>query len=198
MGVKSFFNEFDKLQKSNPPEDVNVLLLEMKEFLKKGTYSNYKRSKELMNFWGMTSIYASKCMGLSEAAIRVKRRDLSNELYQLFGKDVFDRLRSGDRSVLKEIRTKIKILQVDKLSTDYIPMEFIEYIRSHSDVSDATYSVKECKGEIAFLVRHSINMFEKEVSSLDLNKLMFLLRLLDRKSGMADDAYNFISLLETL
>ena len=50
--------------------------------------------------------------------------------------------------------------------------------------------------EIQFLLKHSKNTIEKELSMLDKNKLAYLIRMLNNESGSISNIHNLVRCFE--
>lgn len=197
--MKSFFRRVDECEESAKiRENIRMqrLLQDMRKYIKKGEFSSSKKAVRVLLYWGQPDHAVAKCTGYKESSVRVIRRNLSNELYDLFGNDFFTVLEDGDKKALDECTYRFNLVQKKERADSYIPQELIEKIIEGGEFEN--FSVKECSQEIAFLVQHSIQSFQKGMEGLDKNKLLFLIRVLNKEAGTSADTFKFMSLMDGL
>ena len=67
--MRSFFYNLDKTMsdaKDNGDKNLYRLCCDVKSFVCEGTFTNYKKAKTLMRYWGDSNSYVSKMTGLEE------------------------------------------------------------------------------------------------------------------------------------
>ena len=184
---------------SDAQESKNVelrnLCYEVKDFVLEGTFTNYKKVKTLLSYWGYPDNYVSKMTGMKGGTVRVARRNLSNELYELFGYDFFEVLSIGDKKALVDGKARLDLAKSGFSAENFLYRELIMKICSQAEVDDSI-DVKSCAPEIQFLVRHSKQNVERELSRLDVNKLAYLVRMLNNETGTLLNIHNLIKCFE--
>ena len=128
-------------------------------------------------------------LGITESTVRDKVGSVSRELYELFGKDFFEKFKSGnaDEVTICENRlytavnscrsSSYYVLDELKLHTNYAPKQSYEGIL-----------YEDCKSEIAFLLKYNKPSLVDDLNKLSKQKLNYLISLLDGK-GEEEDRY---------
>lgn len=160
--------------------------LTLKKFLEQGSYSTYKKAGLLAThvLGGYSDSYTARALDISEATLRVHKRNISIELYNLFGEDFFELL-SNYTENKQEILNRLSIISTFNLSSrDILPEELLVILSSLkggcNNLTDDDVSISACEREISYLVRHSLNLAKRELESLDTDKLIYLINLLDK------------------
>lgn len=167
-------------------------------FVTEGKYTSYrgatKMSRLLLNGYGDS--YIANYFGITETTVRVHRRDMSCELYKLFGNNFFD--------LLKEF-TKNKEILEDRMfvahSSDYdrrsfVLSEVINFVAtSGATCEELDVTVNDCPMELSFLMRYGIQAIKEEMKDLDLKKLDYLFKVLDGELGDINEKSTLLNLL---
>ena len=197
---KSFFRCMKECKEAitkSKDADAGRIWLHVKSFVEGGGYSSYKRASELAKFviGGYSDEYIANMLGIKDTTVRIHKRNISNELYRLFGADFFDMLKEYRRNK-KEVDRRVKNIDNFKLtSADFIVGDVMAMV-SASVLSPISHmDIRECRGEISFLLKHSINNIKTEYKRLDSNKVRYLLDVIDSSAGSPDDRYYLINLL---
>lgn len=196
--MRSFFYNLDKvlsMSQSSRNKELYSLCYDVKQFVMEGTFTNYKKVKLLLSYWGETDSYTSSMTGMKEGTVRVTRRNLSNELYELFGYDFFNVILIGDKKAITEGRYRLGLASKNISADKYLYRELISDINFNSEYDD-NIDIKSCALEIQFLLKHSKNTIEKELSMLDKNKLAYLIRMLNNESGSISNIHNLVRCFE--
>lgn len=169
---------------------------QVEAFVQSGVYSSYKKIKQ------MVSIYinrgsdkdAALALGISEVTARVHKRNASIELYKVFGEDFFSLLMEYELNK-EEISRRIDLLSASTTkSSELLPIEIYTRIKGeYKPLKRGDYSINECLQEINFLSIYSVQRALSELSQLDLNKLRYILAMLDGRAGTTADRYQLIS-----
>lgn len=196
--MRSFFYNLDSVladsQKSHNKE-LYSLCYDVKQFVMQGTFTNYKKVKTILGYWGETDSYTAAMTGMKEGTIRVTRRNLSNELYELFGYDFFNVIAIGDKKAIADGRYRLGLASKDISADKFLYREIIDTINRNSNYND-DIDIKSCSMEIQFLIRHSRSSVNKELEMLDKDKLAFLIRMLNNESGSINNIYNLVRCFE--
>lgn len=196
--MRSFFYKLDTLSYdavSSENKQLQNLCYDVKDFILEGTFTRYKKVKTILSYWGHPDNYVTKMTNMKESTVRVARRNLSNELYELFGYDFFEVVRDGDDKSISEGRARLSLAKRGFHSENFLYRELIDTVRSKALVED-DINITSCANEIQFLLRHSKQNIEKELSHLDLGKLLYLIRMLDNETGSITNIYNLIKCFE--
>lgn len=175
--------------------DLQNLCYDIKGFVMTGSFTNYKKVKVLLNYWGYPDNYVSKMTGMKEPTVRVARRNLSNELYELLGYDFFEVVGIGDKKAIEEGRERLNLAKKGFSADSFLSHDLIQSICSRAKIIDDV-DITSCGFEIQFLVRHSKQSLEKEMSMLDIDKLAYLIRLLNNETGSLSTIHKLVKCFE--
>ena len=196
---KWFFTRLDSVERV-AREEGNAkqlkVVMDTKSYIKSGTFTARKHADRVLYYWGKPDRVVSQKTGLSETNIRSIRGTMSEELYRLFGREFLDNLEFGTDESLRFCRMRLSVIFMNKGSEDYFSQDILDYIESNSSVED--FDISTCKDEFLFLKKFSLSSFRKEFSTLNPNKVAFLIRVLNRESGSPEDTYSFMRRLDEL
>lgn len=171
--------------------------MRIEKFVSNCSYSRYRKAKDLVSYTlrGKSSSQCAVYLQTTDSTVREHLRELSNELFLIFGEDIFDLFDDFSLNA-KEIRKRIYISDhFSNTSSDYLFNDILMlFPKSEKKVK---YSVYDCQEELKFLTKHSKSIVQQELSNLNPSKLEFLLGVLDKRYGTVDEQFNFIKLLET-
>ena len=169
----------------------------VQKFMEDGSFSTYKKAGTLcrLEMTGYSDERIAEYLNIKETTLRVHKRNISIELFNLFGEDFFDLLSDYDRNSKELIlRTKIVCIKNDDINK-LIPTEITSYIDSKAvGLKDVDYSLSSCDDEISFVLRHSVSKLKTEMDLLDMRKLKYVLGLLRSECGTVRDRFDIKSL----
>lgn len=189
---RSFFYSLDRIMETSKDEgntEVYKICEELKEFIKSATFTRIKDSRLILGYWGEPDSYVEDVTGKSANSIRQLRLRLSKQLYELLGYDFFGLLEEGSQKSLRECIFRMRLASKDLEAKRYLYRELIDTVKANSEVDDEI-DITTCKNEIQFLVKHSRSALASEMSTLDMNKLNYLIRMLDNETGSLGNIYN--------
>lgn len=185
--MANFFRTLDTSIKdcSSSGDVASLAILErLKMYLSTGNFSSYSRAKELISVNGLSWKEASYVLKIKPDTVKRARYVLSEEVWNIVGKDFFDRLKEGDLAYCDSI---VESLHVEEIVSP-IPLDVSKLIRSLASEEDLNSigSVTELSAyskELDFLVGVSEPMVRAKVSNLDIGRLLALLGILDGSLG---------------
>lgn len=196
--MRSFFYNLDKTMSDariNRNNELYKLCDDVKQYVLEGSFTNYKKAKMLLSYWGEPDSFVTSMTGMKEGTVRVTRRNLSNELYELFGYDFFNAIAIGDKKAISEGVYRLGLVKKDISSDKFLYREFINDIFRGSEYND-DIDIKSCAMEIQFLLKHSKSSIEKELELLDKDKLAYLIRMLNNESGSISNIHKLVRCFE--
>lgn len=196
--MRSFFYNLDKLDYEcdlNHNKDLKNFCAEVREFIKRGSFTGYKKANILLMHWGSPDCTVSKLTGIKESTVRQGRRKMSNDLYELFGYDFFEIVGVGDAKAIREGKYRLDLARMGFDSNNFLYHELKLAIQSDASVVD-DIDISTCKAEIHFLVKHSKQSISRELACLDKNKLLYLIRMLNNETGSSMNIRNLIRCFE--
>lgn len=165
------------------------------DYVMSGDFTRYKKAKTILRTWNWTDEAAAFSTGMKQSTIRVARRNLSNELYELFGYDFFKVVGLGDKKAVADGRGRLDLVIRGFNAEEFLSYDLISSIFAKSDASD-DIDINTCGQEIQFLVRHSKQSIEDELSVLDCNKLAYLIRMLNNETGSLTNIRKLVNCFE--
>ena len=137
---------------------------------------------------------------ISTETVRVERRQISNELWSIFGIDFFDRLLNyrENKEYINKCLSGIKSFDIRLAGT--VLGEVIKESRfAYNDFENgfersevSAYNRKDMQDEVDFLRRYSYAFLEEDLKRVDLGKLHYLLEVLDGNKGTFIDRAELI------
>lgn len=202
MYNKSFFRNMGLLKKQivgSKNKEQGDIWLEVRSFMLSGCYSSYKQCKDLVSMImsGYNDSYIARSFNVEETTVRIHKRNVSNDLYNLFGNDFFD-LFEDFSSNKEEIKLRLVSAKLcNSGANDLLPDVISAMVSSSIGIEEPLNNIdlNSCHREISFLVRHSLDKIRNEFKGLDTLKVEYLLRVLNGKAGSAKDRQELITLL---
>lgn len=148
-------------------------------------WRNTPRTKQLVETINMKPEKAAIILQINPSTVRSARSQISAILYEEFGGDVFDVIRSNNKARLEELKFRLiyKSRGYDDAS-NFIPKIVIDEVFGRRRVSDRSYKAKECRRELQFIAKYDVINMLRILDTLDKDKLAFLLEnLLDRSTS---------------
>lgn len=173
--------------------------IELKNFTNSCCYFNYKHSVKLVNSYlsGKPTEDIAVMLGITASVCRDHLKEASDNLYKIFGDDFFE-LFSDYSSNKQEIKNRIHYASfMVKGSSQFIFPDVIASIPVSKTSTRRMFTVYECREELEFLLRYSRPVMQEALSSLNTEKLNFILRVMDGEDGTQDERFNIIKILGT-
>lgn len=191
-------NIFSKLRKASKLLDVKEeqdtnyrmeVLEELKDFVYGGSYTKYRNKQILLEheMIGSSSKVIARKMKISEEAVRLARKRVSDDLYAVLGEDVVERITLGKihdcKSVYNNIQTIKYMYHINDFLLDSV-MDCLDnaYIGDGKDKFD----LSDCRDELAFLSMFTFMRFNLLVEALDSDKLNHIIRLIKGEGAYAE------------
>lgn len=179
-------------------KDAARVFLKLQEYVLEGKYSTLRVAPKLVSLMldGLSDNCISSAFSVSESRVRVMKKQVSDELYRIFGTDFFDLLEDyGSPSSKKEVDKRLCIADhVNDTICDYVPEFVVSSVCTCSKKDVQGISLEDCEDEIRFLLKHSKRAISNEIQSLEDKKLCFLLGVLN--GNIADRGQERIELIQ--
>lgn len=186
--MNNFFKEMLKCKMSiyNRKDRLSAdVFLKVQTFVESGSYSSCKKAPYIakMSLQGFSPVYIAQHYGLSSETIRAEKRNISKELWGIFPEDFFEKL--SNYSLNKEYVDSCiySIENAGTSSNDLLLMGISADIYSKNTKPLGDYDISDLQDELYFLLRYSKSFFENDLLSVDLNKLAYILSVIDGKAG---------------
>lgn len=190
--MKSFFDRMldchDKI-KEERNRDAALRYVKVDAFVKSGAYSSYKKASTLstMLLNHISSSQIAETLEISPATVRVLKKNLSDTLTGLFGVDFFDILLSDPNGI--EVSECLYVMEnFNAKQEHFVPGELriISKMQSTGKKTDSM-SFDDCQAEFDVLCRYSITSIKNDITYVDADKLLFLIKCIDGTEGSIRD-----------
>lgn len=161
--------------------------LRAKKYIEKGGFSAVRYDGEFASLVmaGYDDDYIAHKFGIALETVRGHRRRVSKALDSALGDD-FCQLFYHFQENKDEISKRIKALEINDITSyDLLPRELLA-VTPEKGVS-FNFKLDDCTEELLFLEKHCISAIDSERSMLDMNKLAYLLDIIDGKTGSISD-----------
>lgn len=168
----------------------------VRNFACKGEYSGYKKAGTLaeLTINGYSDTYIAAKLEINESTVRVHRREISNELFRLFGEDFLVLLADYSNNI-DEVEKRADIVRNFNVhASDLIALEILEIANSY-EFETVEFNLSDCQDEIRFLKTHSRKNIREGLKNLDINKLHYLISILNNSDGTPSDRYALLSIM---
>lgn len=186
-------NDARKYAKNERDRELYSALTSVEKYVKTGRYCQVAPDD-------YTAFYAVRLLPQTEAAdtlnisvnsYNFKKGRLSRRLYDLFGEDFFNLLYDADGA--EQIEARLSDVGDVRKSSDVILKQFNDAVKRHN--VNGEYSLKDCELEIKLLTRYSRSFLEEALDSIDVDKLGYLIELLDGRAKNASDRNQLYDLI---
>ena len=193
----SFFRKLDTILEdatTDGKKELADFCSGLKEIIQSGYLSTYKKANKILSYWGYPDSYVSKVLGMSEGAVRVARRTISKELYGKFGIDFLILLEEGTKNSIQLCKARLDLVQKNRSALDYIPNVLIDEVVKNAKQQE--FSIEDCYDEIMFLNDFCIPTFKSRLKGLNADKVLYLIKVLNREIGDDDTSFRLMSKFE--
>lgn len=189
--TKSIFND-----NFNPSEKQLNLLVRAEDYIMGGSYSNYSKKEPFLSFMHHTDFVLSKKLGVTEEAVRKIRSRLSSEAYHFLGTNFFDLLIKGDDKSLEKVELVLNVSSSKFISSYMFPADVLLKIREVK-FSESVFDIEDCVPELVLLHWLRIKRIEDAIASVDGDRLVYLLDLIDGKILNFGDRTNVLRVINS-
>lgn len=165
-------------------------------FLKEGRYSSYRKANELsaMKLSRYSEDAIASQLGVSVSTVRTHSSNVSAELYGLFGVNFFDMLSNYAENSLKVNTVLYRIKHQNEMAVSYVLSDALHEVKSRKPYSaEKSFSIKDCGQELDFLRRYSRQFLSQAIKEVDMDKVMYLIDVLDGLAGTPEDWVYLVS-----
>ncbi|EEM74794.1 hypothetical protein bthur0014_55780 [Bacillus thuringiensis IBL 4222] len=167
-------------------------LNEVQKFIMEGSYTDVKHKGYLLNNWDKPTKEQYEELGISRSFYYKQRKALDEDLEKMLGTEVVELILKEE---FKEVDLILDTLLADYSSERVVIKSVVNRIEKGEHNDKSRYTLEECLNEIALLKKYSNLDLEVLLMNCDMNKLNYLLRLLDAKES---DVKSRIRLIETI
>lgn len=168
--------------------------IKLKDFVISCEYTSCKRARELieLTFKGYKCQEISQMWGISFETVRCIKRNISNSLWEVFPKDLFEKLRDYPNNKVYVDKCLLAKNYWGLTSRDLIIPSVVNDISHIDENADEEYSSEDLQDELDFLSRYSKVFFKNDLLYVDVSKVKYILDVLDGSKGSVDIKMDFI------
>ena len=164
----------------------------VEKFVRDGRYSSYRKASELatMRLSNYSEEAIAAQLSINVGTVRTHTRNVSNELYQLFGTNFLGML-SNYAEHRREVNSVMyRVKHQGEMAISYVLPEAISVAKGRQS-TPKDFPMSDCSREIDFLRRYSREFLSKALEEVDIDRLMYLIDILDGKRGSPMD-WNYV------
>lgn len=180
--IKLLKDDIDKLPNSELRKGVLDSLI---EYIKSSGFYKSRNFDSFVQYMELPDEKIASILGIRKDLVRTLKSRSTKAFYSIFPSNIFTIIRDGSERELQNLQRVLDILSLSLKSTELFPSLILEDI-GYSDNGKtpkkkefSAYSFSECANEIKFLRQHSFSQVRQQLRNLDLEKIKFLLRLID-------------------
>lgn len=172
-----------------PQEDRRYELMQrLSDYIYSGAYSSHRFKDFILHNWNVENDILADKLGITVGRLRAIRSELSTGAIKRVGEGIVDDILSNDE---KRMLKAEKVLDTVELECNVMfPVEILKYVKDKTSGIEADKSIqlKDCVKEAKFLQKHSMFAIKNELVDLDMNKMAYLLDILDYSGNSVDRA----------
>ena len=165
------------------------------DFVKEGSFSSYSKKDLLVKTGLWEEEDASKVLGVSGRAVRKYRSKYTLSALDIIGKDAFTKIQTGTKKEVLEIIQILRLYNKGYSSRNLYSGEFLNLVKEYKLSDESVYDISECKPEITLLHWVSNLKLETLTGKVDIDRLNYLLKVLDGKRGTTKDRLNLLKVI---
>lgn len=164
------------------------------ELVLSGSYTKYKDFDILSRWHHLPDKDLAVKLGVKESSVRQIKKRVTSDFIALVGAEIFDTIQFGDAKALRLAIYELSLLSNHESSVDLFPSEILSAIEDGKTM-DEDFNVGDCKYELTFLHWFNNNKIKSLLTNVDINRLAYLIEVLDGKRGTQQDRINVLKVL---
>lgn len=161
----------------------------LEDFVYGGSYTKYRNKDLFLSMETYDDKFIARKLNMTVAGVRQTRKRLSEEVYNLLGNDVIERILYGDEHACELVSDNIMLLKTSS-NEEFVLSEIKErLVNAYIGDGSSEFNLRDCKNEMTFLSLFTISRFSSLVEKLDSEKLNYIIRLLDGQVKNVDDRF---------
>lgn len=155
------------------------------EFIKTSGFYKSRNFDDFIKYMELPDKKIATLMGVRETWVRTMKSRSTKAFFEIFPSDVFTIIRDGDEKELSHLLKVVDLLSLSLKSSEIIPENILDetgYLddgRLPKKKEFSSFDISDCNAEIKFLRQHSLTQVRQQLRNLDVEKIKFLLRLID-------------------
>lgn len=167
----------------------------VEDFIKKAEFSNYAKKDLLIKTALWDEEAAAEVLGVGREAVRKYRSRFTADALAILGDKVFDIIMFGSKQDVLEVKAIVSLYSEGYSSSSVFPTELVYMLRDLVLDKNSDYAISDCKPEMTLLHWLSKLKWDTLFNRVDIDRLGFLLDVLDGKRGTPRDRVTLLKVL---
>lgn len=180
--IKLLKDEIKNLPDSELREEVLNTII---EFIKTSGFYKSRNFDDFVKYMELPDSKIATLMGVRETWVRTMKSRSTRAFFEILPSDIFTVIRNGNEKELRHLLKVVDVLSLSLKSSEIIPdvildeTGYLDYGKIPNKKEFSSYDINDCNAEIKFLRQHSFTQVRQQLRNLDVEKIKFLLRLID-------------------
>lgn len=195
---------FDQLQdvelylnRNNASEERWQAFNFVKDFVESGSYSAYRRFNELFEVRFETIERQRKILGIASENLRKVRSELTRDALGVIGNDTLNTIMYGSDKDVKKLLRDLPLVLEKPVVKMMFPLSLFDLLDKTEPNLKASFPISDCKPELALLYWLSADRLPELISNVDVDRLAYLIRCLEKIVGTRDDRLEIMRVLKS-
>lgn len=204
MGTRNVFSQLREGLQYVPHHPDSKIRLEVlnsiRDFVYSGWYTDYRKKELLLSNELESQETLSQILGISKDGVRQVKKRISDDALKAIGKDTIHDVVYEGLDRVKVAKSNMEVLiSLTKEKNGLVLPNVIELIQRSVLFDEVkTFDYKECRNELLFLNQYSTNRLRWGLPNLDLDKLVFLMAVVDGKVEGHQERINVVKTISDL
>lgn len=162
----------------------------LRQFVFSCAWSDTEKTRQMMRNIHRRAVDAAEICKVSPHTVRSARSQASKKLFQMFGEDVFEKIIVGGKETCRKTMVLIEAIHqgYDRVE-NFIPDSLLRKLESQQSCGNAKYEPKELGDVLLFLGRFDLIAMQRQLATLDQDKLMYVFEILNNDLVSADSEH---------
>ena len=175
-------------------EERKALFNAVSELVLSGVYTKYKDFKILARWHHLPDKDLAVKLNVKESSVRQIKKRVTSDFLSYVGTEIFDTIQFGDTKDLRLAMYELSLISNQESSVELFPSEILSFLEESRTI-DEDFEVGDCKYELTFLHWFNNNKIKSLLANVDINRLAYLIEVLDGKRGTQQDRINVLKVL---
>lgn len=171
------------------------LLERVKTYLESGEFTSYKKFDTLLSVRFASSDLQAKVLDVNPTNLRRIKSQVTQEALAVIGDKTFDIIMYGSEAEVKRLLRDLPVLFDDSCSETLFSLNLLEKVKLVGVDATTAYPVSDCKPELALLYWLCNTRLPELLSNVDIDRVAFLLRCINRTGGTKEDRLEIMRVL---
>lgn len=179
MANVTIFKEVEAIGNTELPVESQQIFREIYEFIYSGVWTKSAKTKAMLPIINESAETIAGKMNISVSNVLASRSQASEKLRKILGKNLHSKLLSADSEIFADLRRSMQVAITEYIELDdFFLQGVLDLIPANEEAKE--YKLEDCKQEIEFLASFSNEGIQRRLQSLDIEKLQYLMRVLNK------------------